>query len=165
MITQMRKISLTLVLAGLFSYACNFIVECDECFTPPPSITIALIDAQTGENLFAQYRVLTSDVEIYYLEGQTKKNIELTFIPWGWQGDTIISADELSWKSVSVNRFYMSLGNGDTDTIDIKTNPMKDDCCTYFRRDYFEFNDTPVKDSTLVRPDNYWMPANVFFKM
>jgi len=147
----MYKITLSIIFAGFFAYACNFFVECGECFTPPDDIHVLFVDGQTGDNLFANGNYKTDSVKLYFIDGDTKKYLTIEFVPLP-NGDTIMLANELSWQSVTDHRFYLTLNHADTDTIDLYTDKQHDECCTFYDQKSFEFNDKPVKDS-LIRLD------------
>ena len=89
---------LLLMTAIVFTVSCSN-DDCGECFTPPNSLYLELLDKETNENLFTNGTYDADQIEI--LRSIDNSSVGFTFI--GENDKNIIVINEIGWKTEKVN--------------------------------------------------------------
>lgn len=118
--------------------------DCGACFSPPQPLKIALIAAQTGDNLLNAAPYHPDSVQLFYVKDSRQVKVPFKVMPYAGLGPVIHSSD-LSWLSLSdAHTFYLYLNQNDTDTLYVKTVAKSSDCCTSHPLESFLVNGEQV---------------------
>jgi len=113
---------------------CHFLDPCPECFSPPESFKLMILDTITGENLIKPGNFDPDSIRIYYHSGTQDINIDLEI--FGDDSLRFIVSNQIGFISTgSKNTFFLELSELDTDTLYFKTRIISEDCCTWHETD------------------------------
>jgi len=112
----MRKAIVLIISALVFMFGC-IKTNYDDCFTPPETFRMMVVDKDTGEDLFDGRPYFTDSLEIYYFQSQVRKNVSFE-IEFFNSYEKIIKSENLPWISIGGDKtFYIQLNSKDTDTL------------------------------------------------
>lgn len=121
----------------------NSCEECGECFTPPGTILLVILDDSTGSNLLRPGAYDPDSIKISNTL-EFNNNIGLTF--YGNDSSRIMSTGNLSWEGIGGPKtFYLYLNSTETDTILLNVVVVNDDCCTWHNLEQFDINGTQAE--------------------
>jgi len=128
--------------------SCDLVYKCGECFTPPESIRLKVVNS-VGENLITIGQVNKDSLKLFYFENQQKKNVQFFVIP-NLEYFNIITSDDMAWLSVDAKKdFYLYLNYLDTDTLSLELTVYSDGCCTSHPIKSFFINGKPAEQSAI----------------
>ena len=103
--------------------------DCDDCFTPPETFRMMIVDKVTGEDLLDGKTYFTDSLEIYYFQNKERKNAPFQIEHLN-SYEQVISSDHLPWISVGGDKtFYIQLNSRDTDTLYLHVAEYLYYCC------------------------------------
>ncbi len=103
--------------------------DCDDCFTPPETFMMMIVDKDTGEDLLDGKTYFTDSLEIYYFQNEERKNAPFQIEHLN-SYEKVITSEQLPWLSVAGNKdFYIQLNSIDTDTLYLHVAEYLHYCC------------------------------------
>ncbi len=111
---------LLFILTSCEGYNCDGI----DCFTPPPSFSFEIIDAQTNENLFSNGTYNENQIQIY--NTQTNDLIKYSL------DNHIINVFSLGWKTERVNA-TVKIGEVVIFNFIVDAEIVNENCCSFTR--------------------------------
>lgn len=124
----MRKAIVLIISALVFMFGC-IKTNYDDCFTPPETFRMMVVDKDTGEDLFDGRPYFTDSLEIYYFQNEERKNAPFQIEHLN-SYEKVITSEQLPWLSVAGNKdFYIQLNSIDTDTLYLHVAEYLHYCC------------------------------------
>ncbi len=106
--------------------------DCDDCFTPPETFMMMIVDKDTGEDLLDEKTYFTDSIEIYYIQNEERKNAPFQIEHLN-SYEKVIKSEHIPWLSVGGNKtFYIQLNYIDTDTLYLHVAEYLHYCCRSF---------------------------------
>jgi len=103
--------------------------DCDDCFTPPQTFMMMIVDKDTGEDLLDGITYFTDSLEIYYFQNEERKNAPFQIEHFN-SYEEVIKSEHIPWLSVGGNKtFYIQLNSIDTDTLYLHVAEYLYYCC------------------------------------
>jgi hypothetical protein len=129
--------------------SCN---RCPDCEPPPLQVGLRLLDANNQIDLLYSDSLQTADVEIFYMDQQTKIQLPVSFIR-----DTslkMVTILPLGWcqkSSLGVKTLYLQFMPTDIDTIQLDVTQTTEKCCRVEKLTQYNINGKPLdkNNSTL----------------
>ena len=120
-----NKFYLLLLTTIVFTASCSN-DDCGECFTPPNSLYLELLDKETDENLFSNGTYDADQIEI--LRSIDNSSVGFTFI--GENDKNIIAINEIGWKTEKVN-LLVNVSDLTLISLFVDVERLSEDCCSY----------------------------------
>ncbi len=103
--------------------------DCDDCFTPPETFRMMIVDKNTGEDLLDGKTYFIDSLEIFYFQSQERKEAPFQIENFN-SYERVIKSDHLPWISVGGDKtFYIRLNSQDTDTLYLHVAEYLYYCC------------------------------------
>lgn len=117
---------------------CSAINKCEDyaCFTPPPSFTFEIVDAGTGENLFANETLDPDDIQ---LKDEDNRSVDWTFIS---ENDLNVISLGIGWEE-GYKSYLLTLSPELEISIGLNSEKRTENCCTFYRIN--EFSTSPFE--------------------
>lgn len=146
---QNRSILFGIVLISIFLFSgCDKLNKCAniDCFTPPPYFIFNIVEAETGENVFATGLYSIEDVEVNddnYKWVKHQYNI--------YPDSNYIALPEIGW-TMGEAKYHILLDNNTDIELLLNMEERNENCCTFFRIIEFDVLNYPfsISDTTEV---------------
>ena len=130
------------VLLLLLITSCN----CPECFTPPESVALRIVDKTDTTDLIFTNRYNADSIAVFYVENSNRKDVEIEIITDSIKKQSVILSHEMGWVSAGgIKEYFLYLNYFDTDTIYLDYEERSDRCCTFYHCNLFTINSTDIE--------------------
>lgn len=117
--------------------------DCPECFTPPESLQLRIIDKNNSQDLLFNGTYQADSIRIVYLTPDGEQSVEYQLYTDSVLQRSLIVSYQISWESAfGFKEFLLHLNSSETDTIYLNVEEKHTECCTYFEWVNFEINGT-----------------------
>lgn len=124
-----------------FSVACIQENNCPDCFTPPESLQIRILDKNTSEDLIYNGTYHQDSIQIKYYIPDGEQIVEYQVYTDSVMEQSVLVSYQISWESsAGFKEFFMYLDSTTTDTLYLNVEEKHSECCTYFEWVNFEIN-------------------------
>jgi len=125
------------------------ISSCCDCFTPPQEVSFNIISAKGGPDLIFNKEINKDSISIYYLENNSKVNVEFELFTDSVNQKVIIQSGDISNKSADGQKsFFLYLNSHDVNTMYLDVEEVKDGCCTFYSLNEFKINNSVLLTSS-----------------
>lgn len=120
-------VTLALLISGLYFTSCN---SCGDiaCTSPAPSFFMAILDADTKQNIFVDHPELSNAISIKNVD--TGKNIDFRFDAEGAEIPKLLEIRSIGWDTEVVD-LSISIGGGPSFIFHVDVDRVTKDCCTF----------------------------------
>ncbi len=117
----------TLLAFILLLYGCSTTEPCEEnsCFTAPTAVIFEVVDAVTGENLFANGTLKGEDIQ---LVNQNNKNLEFQLFS---ENNSNLLYLNIGWET-GTHSYRLNLGEDLEIKMSLLSEQNEDNCCSFY---------------------------------
>jgi len=149
MLSQTRITIFGLLLFSFFAFSgCDKLNKCEDidCFTPPPFFIFNIVEAITGENVFATGLYSIEDVEV---NDNNDKWVKHQYD--NYPDSNYIALPEIGW-TMGEAKYHIRLDDNTNIELLLNMEERNENCCTFFRVIEFAILNYPfsISDSTEV---------------
>jgi hypothetical protein len=132
-------IFLIIAVALAFLSGCDKINKCQniDCFTPPQPFIFNIVDASTGENVFAGGAFNKDDVEVYDENDRWENHMFDTYADSNY-----LVLPEIGWETKRT-AYTIHLGEETEINLVLDMQERHENCCTFFSIEDFSIEDYP----------------------
>lgn len=143
-----KYLGILLFLAAVF-LSCSNRHDCPDCFTPPESLYMRIISANTSTDLICNGTYSVDSLLLYYKALDTIQIVDHEVLIDSSNSKAIFISHQISWESAAgFKEFFLHLNENEVDTIYLNVEEYHSECCTYFNWNNFEINgDQPIIDT------------------
>ena len=137
----MKKFILLIVFFVVLGCKIN---ECEDiaCFTPPPNFALELVDKATGENLFTNETLKSSNIEVL---NENDEKVTFNFI--SENNLNIIDLPEIDWN-LDLHTYTITVGPTIQFNLELDIEEKYENCCTFFKVITFNISNYTYEQSS-----------------